>query len=148
MPNIAVALKSEIARVARKELKSEIGPLRKSNSQYRSEIAALKRRIAALESKVKSGAKRTKDKETPAEDDSAGGQKNLRFSASRFAAMRKKLDLSAAQLAALLGVSALSVYKWEQGKARPRAAQLEAISAMRGVGKREAQKRLEQLAQQ
>ena len=40
------------------------------------------------------------------------------------------------------GVSALSVYKWESGKTRPRARQLEAIASLRKMGKREAQARL------
>ena len=38
-------------------------------------------------------------------------------------------------MARLLGVSALSVYKWESGKTRPRAKQIEAIAALRGMGK-------------
>jgi transcriptional regulator with XRE-family HTH domain len=59
--------------------------------------------------------------------------------------LRKRLGLSAADLGLLLGVSALSVYKWEQGKARPRAKYLEAIADLRGIGKREAAVRLESL---
>jgi transcriptional regulator with XRE-family HTH domain len=45
-------------------------------------------------------------------------------------------------VAKLLGVSALSVYKWESGKTRPRAKQIEAIATLRGMGRREAAKRL------
>lgn len=151
MPNIAAVLKSEIARVARKELKSEIEQLRKSSARYRSDIAELKRRIATLESNVKAAAKgqgRSKRAVAAESGDSQEGGPALRFSAERFGAMRKKLGLSAKQLAALIGVSQLSVYKWEQGKARPRSAQLQAIAVVRGFGKREAQKRLEQLAQE
>jgi hypothetical protein len=47
----------------------------------------------------------------------------------------------------LLGVSGQSVYKWEHGESRPRAKQLEAIAALRGIGKREAAARLGQLQQ-
>ncbi len=64
------------------------------------------------------------------------------FSAERFAAMRSKLGLSAAQMATLLGVSSLSVYKWEKG-VEPRAAQRSKILALRTLGKREALKMLE-----
>jgi len=42
--------------------------------------------------------------------------------------------------------SGQSVYKWEDGKARPRAKHLLAIAALRTMGKREAAARLEQLA--
>jgi DNA-binding transcriptional regulator YiaG len=44
----------------------------------------------------------------------------------------------------LLGVSGQSVYKWEQGKAKPRASQLKAIAAVRKMGKREVAERLAQ----
>lgn len=62
----------------------------------------------------------------------------LRFSAKGFTKLRQRLGLSAAAMGTLLGVTAQSVYKWEDGKARPRATQLQAISAVRKMGKREA----------
>ena len=37
----------------------------------------------------------------------------------------------------LLGVSGQSVYKWEQGKAKPRASQMQAIAAVRKLGKKQ-----------
>jgi transcriptional regulator with XRE-family HTH domain len=52
------------------------------------------------------------------------------------------LGLSAAAVATLLGVSGQSIYKWEEGKTRPRASQLPAIAALRKMGKREANARL------
>ena len=58
--------------------------------------------------------------------------------------IRQRLGLSAREMALLLGVSQISVYNWEQGKARPRAAQLAAIAAVRKLGKREAAERLGQ----
>jgi hypothetical protein len=39
VPNIASVLKEEIARVARKEVRSETENLKKASAQYRSEIA-------------------------------------------------------------------------------------------------------------
>ena len=53
MPNIASVLKSEIARVARKEVKGDMQELKKATAQYRSHIAALRRRITELEREVK-----------------------------------------------------------------------------------------------
>src|SRR5574337_2204728 len=57
MPNIAVILKSEIARVARKEVRAETANLKKTASAYRSEMAALKRRVQALEQELQRLAK-------------------------------------------------------------------------------------------
>jgi DNA-binding transcriptional regulator YiaG len=139
MPNIATVLKAEIARVARKELRSETEALKKSNSQYRSQIADLKRRIGALE-KLVNRASRRGGKAVADETESTGKH---RFSAKGLAAQRRRLGLSAAAVAKLLGVSALSVYKWESGKTRPRAKQIEAIATLRTMGRREAAKRLE-----
>ena len=143
MPNIGNVLKSEISRVARKELRSETQQLKKSVAQYRSQIAELKRRMQALEQMVRRqarGARRVAPAADAGDEESDVG--SLRFSAKGLAAHRKRLGLSAASMAKLLGVSALSVYKWESGKTRPRARQLEAIAGLRRLGKREAMARL------
>jgi DNA-binding transcriptional regulator YiaG len=137
--NIAAALKAEISRIARKELRAETEAMRKGSVSHRREIAALKKRVRTLERQAKSGNKKAAPADRLGED--AG--RDLRFSANRLAAQRKKLGLSAANFAALLGVSPLSVYKWESGKTRPRRAQLETIAAARNIGKREAMARLQ-----
>ena len=60
-------------------------------------------------------------------------------------AHRKKVGLSAVEYARLVGVHAMSIYGWEQGKQRPRAEQLAALVGVRHLGKREAEQRLEML---
>ena len=139
MSNIQSVLKSEISRIARKEVRAETGALKKSSTQYRSEIAALKRRLAHLERLLKKQSKTIKTV-TPAatEDADEGRSEGLRFRAKGFAAHRQRLGLSAAQAAALLGVSQLSVYKWETGKARPRAMHMPRIAAFRKLGRKQA----------
>lgn len=149
MPNIASVLKDEITRLARKEVVRQTEGLRSSISSYRSEIAALKRRNDALEKKVrkleratlKPGSPRTS---TPAE---ATSSRKHRFSAQRLAAHRQRLGLSAADYAALVGASSLSIYKWEKGDVRPRDKQLAALASIRGIGKQEAAERLAAIQQ-
>lgn len=133
MPNIANALKAEIARVARKEIRAEVAALKKASSQHRSLIASLRREIEGLQRELKSG--RRSQRAEPQNEDS---DQALRFRASGFASHRKRLGLSAADMAKLLGVTGQSVYKWESGEAKPRRAQLEAIAVVRKMGKREA----------
>ena len=58
---------------------------------------------------------------------------------------RERLGLSADDFGKLLGVSAQSIYNWEHENARPRAEQLANVAALRGIGKREAKARLDQL---
>jgi DNA-binding transcriptional regulator YiaG len=143
MSNIASALKSEISRIARKEVRAETVALKKLSASQRHDVAALKKRVQGLERQVKQGTRRAAP--VHVEVDKAPDHQ-LRFSAARFAAQRQKLGLSAASFAKLLGVSALSVYKWERGQNRPRRAQLEAIAAARKLGKRESWALLEQLS--
>lgn len=142
MPNIASVLKSEIQRVARKELRAETQQLKKTVAQYRGQIAQLKRRLQALEQQVRRQSRAGGGRAAAAESQDEDTGPSLRFSAKGLAMQRKRLGLSAASVAKILGVSALSVYKWESGKTRPRARQLEAIASLRKMGKREAQARL------
>lgn len=139
MPNIAAVLKEEIARIARREVRGETERLKKQGAQHRSQIAALKRRLAAAEKQLgKKSRVPVAAEGSPSQDDRSG----LRFRAKGFAAHRQRLGLSAREMGLLLGVSPLSVYKWEQGKVKPRPAQLAAISQVRRFGKREAVQRL------
>ena len=141
MPNIASVLKDEILRLARKEVRSELEGLKKASGQYRSDIAGLKRQVAALEKQQARIAKKVPGKVAPTVEGEETTK--FRFSAKRFAAMREKLGLSAADLGTLLGVSGQTVYHWESGKTRPRQGQLAAIAVVRGVGKREIKAQLE-----
>lgn len=142
MPNIAAVLKTEIARVARKELRAELGSLQKSVSRYRSQIAQLRKTVEGLERDLKRQAGRAKARQAEAAADEESGA-SLRFSSRGLAAHRQRLGLSAAKFAQLMGVSALSVYKWESGKTRPRASQLARIAEVRSLGKRQAMALLE-----
>jgi DNA-binding transcriptional regulator YiaG len=115
MTNIASVLKDEITRLARKEMRGNTESLKKTVATYRSEIAALKRRVEALEREAKKTAKVvSKVMPEPLE-----GNTSHRFSAKGFATHRQRLGLSAADYGRLLGVSGLSVYKWEGGQVRP-----------------------------
>ena len=64
------------------------------------------------------------------------------FSPGAVSAERKRLELSAADYGELVGVSQLTIYNWEKGKTKPRAAQLDKWLAVKGIGKRKAWARL------
>jgi DNA-binding transcriptional regulator YiaG len=136
MTTFANQLKAEIARIAKKAGKAENEALKKAASQYRSDISGLKKRIADLESKL---GKLAKQSGKPAKASSATDEEKdkLRFRQDGFITLRKKLNLSANEMGQLLGVSGQSIYKWEQGKAKPRASQLPAIAAARKMGKKQ-----------
>ena len=142
MPNIASVLKDEISRISRKEIRRETSALKKSSTTYRSEIAALKRRVQELERQLRR-ASRAGERSTPAAANEDSVSPGTRFSARSMASQRKRLGLSAAECGLLIGASAQSVYNWEEGKARPRAQHLPAIFALRNLGRRQANEILE-----
>lgn len=142
MPNIASLLKEETVRLARKEVRNETTGLKKASAHFRAEIAALKRRVSAIEKQlVKVGKQATKAILETAPEANA----RVRFSAKGLAKHRQRLGLSAADVGILLGVTAQSVYNWEAGKTRPREEQVAAIATLRGLGKREALAQLTEL---
>ncbi len=143
MSNIATVLKEEIARLVRKQLRGETENLKKASSRYRSEIAALKRRIDVLEKQIASLGKTMQKQAAPAADRESTTK--LRFKPQGMLARRTQLGLSAREMALLVGVSGQTIYHWEAGKTRPRPEQMANIAAVRKMGKREARARLEQM---
>jgi DNA-binding transcriptional regulator YiaG len=140
MANIAAALKEEITRVSRKELRKLVDPIRRQLATQRRDIAALKRERDELERQVTSLAKTSRRSIVPVPE--ADTEKRSRFSAAGLRTLRQKLGLSADDLGRLAGVSGQSVYNWEQEKSRPRQAQVDKIAPLRNIGKREAHRLL------
>src|SRR5438477_232083 len=101
MPNIANVLKSEIARIARKEVRTETLQIKKQSTNYRSQIASLKRQVAALESLLRKQSTKSAKTTSRASDEDGPGTSGLRFRAKGFAAHRRRLGLSAAEAGAL-----------------------------------------------
>jgi DNA-binding transcriptional regulator YiaG len=136
MSNFVIQFKSEVSRVARKEVRTHTQALKKATLSYRSEIAELKRQLSSLASIVKGLSKSVSSKKALSSEEQSPSE-SFRFRAQGFAKLRQKLDLTALQMAQIIGVSAQSVYHWETGKSRPRASQLLLIAKVRKMGKRE-----------
>ncbi len=143
MPSIAAVFRQEIIRLARKEVKTQTGVIRKANAQYRRDIAQLKRQVAGLLRQV--AYLEQQERKRASKGVPKATVEGKRFSPRGLKTHRQKLDLSAADYAALVGVTGQTIYNWEQGKSKPRDEQLATLVAVRGLGKREAWKRLEML---
>ena len=161
MANLASALKEEIGRLARKEIRQQTAGTAKTVSRCEREIAALKRQIDGLQRKLsaqstpgapgpaasrKTGGKKAAAAKQVARTAPDSGPKRARFSAKGLKAHRERLGLSADNYGKLVGASGLSIYNWEQEKARPRESSVAALASIRGIGKREAARRLGGLA--
>lgn len=144
MSNLADALKQEIARIARKEIREHTSATKKGVTHHRRDIADLKRQVAALKREVsflRSQEQKRVTRRPPVE--AAEGK---RFSPAWLQKHRQKVGMSAADYALLVGVHPITIYSWEQGKTKPRKEQLAALATVRKLGKRDAQKRLEMVA--
>ena len=141
MANIALALKEEITRLARRELRAETEKLKKASAQYRTDIAALKRRVLQLEKEI-AKLQMLSAREVKSQSD-ATTSGNIRFSAKGIHILRERLELSAATLGSIFGLTAQTIYNWEQGKTRPSKEQLLAIAVLRKMSKKEVYARLE-----
>jgi DNA-binding transcriptional regulator YiaG len=132
VPNFAGVLKSEIRRLARKEAREAVTPLRKLVAALRRRSAQQRKQIAELQRAAKRSTKSMRVAEAP---ESGGSQ--IRFSPTWVKRHRKKLKMSRRVYAKLVGVSAQSIFGWESGRTRPRRGALEAWRRIRGMGVRE-----------
>ncbi len=140
MANIASVLKAEISRIARKEARAEVESLKKANAQHRSAIASLRRELASLQKQLKQAQR----ERTPRVTKEQTTDHQYRFSATRLAAHRAKLGVSAADYGRLIGMSGATVYLWEQGKARPRPEQVQQLGMLKEMSRKVILERLEQ----
>ena len=94
MPNFAVALKQEICRLARREIKAQATPTRQAIVRYRHEITGLKRQLREQQRRMDMiehyGTCNHPDNETE-----NGQLAGLRFSTRSVKAQRRRLGLSA-----------------------------------------------------
>jgi DNA-binding transcriptional regulator YiaG len=147
MPNIAKVLREEITRIARHEAKVAITPIRKPTIRLRKDVANLKARLALLEKANKEiqavVAKIQAAQHEPASETADKGW----ISGKGVRTLRKRLGLPQKEFAKLVGVSSKAVVLWEgkPGMLKFRDATKAAVFAVRGIGKAEARKRLEEM---
>jgi DNA-binding XRE family transcriptional regulator len=140
MSTVLPTLNDHIRRLARREVRAQTRVTKRATALYRRDIAALKRLVKALGTKLAYLEKHGGSGQGQAAPVEAGGSN--RFRADGLRSHRSRLNLSAKDFGRLVGVSGLTVYNWEAGKSKPRKKALGALIAIRGIGKREAEKLL------
>jgi DNA-binding transcriptional regulator YiaG len=145
MPSIERILKSEIQRLARKEVKAATADLRKASASHQRAIAELRRRMGELERDnkrlLREAAKQPKAIRETADEE----VEKARITGKMVRSIRERLRLSQAAFAELVGVHKLSVYLWEhkEGRLSFRGDAKAKIVAVRKMTKKEAWERLE-----
>ncbi len=140
MANLAAALRDEIRRLARKEIRASVLPLRKTVAALRRRVAEQKKIIRSLELATRRSMAVAKAKAAEA----APAEAQIRFSAEWVRKHRKKLRMSRRVYAQLVGVSPQSIFGWESGRSRPRRQALQAWSRIRAMGARELKAMIEE----
>ena len=151
MANIARILKEEIQRLTRKESRTALHTLQQEVAMLRRLVAQHERRIHALETGKGRTVRETPVKglkSTPASQPTTAVTERIRPNSRMIRNLRARLGLTQAELAQLLGVSGQSVYQWERkdGPLTLREKTRRALIEVRGMGLREARKRLEAAA--
>jgi DNA-binding transcriptional regulator YiaG len=143
MANFNIVLKAEIARIARKEAKQVVAPLRKPAAGARNALADLKRRVAALEKDNQRLATLLSKVPEPVPAEKPAKAKGW-ISGKGIVSLRRRLGLSQEAFAQLVGVSPNAVYQWERksGMLRLRTKTRTAVMAARDLGAREAKAKL------
>ena len=141
MGKLETVLKAEIARLSRRET-------RRLTRKHVEELRRLRQRVATLEREARSlktarADEQTKAKiKTTAEAVAAGRASTARLSPGLILALRRRLTITQAELAKLVGVSTVAVGLWESGATRPRPDTKVRIVALRSLGRREARRLL------
>ena len=145
MPNIGAVLKEEIQRLARKEIRAAVTPLKTRVAELTRTNAALKKKVPALEKTVARLEEEAKQRQLRAVQTGAKatGTKVTRLGPRSIASQRKRLKLSQKEFGKLVGVSANTVYLWETGEVSPKEKSRAAIIGLRGMGMREARRLLD-----
>ena len=135
MGKMEQTLKSEITRLAKKQVVATCLPLARDVRRLKRTVSALRKTVAVLarlgaELQVERQAQRAKLAAAPQE------VKVARISPGLIKKLRARLGITQGELATLVGVLASAVGSWEYGKAKPEGHNREALVALRKLGRR------------
>jgi DNA-binding transcriptional regulator YiaG len=147
MPNVEKALKAEIARISRKEIKTAIGHIAKSHTNLKKTVTDLRKRVTSLEKENKrllTDTRRQMAQRTDKAPEEAG---KARLTAKGIRSLRNRLRLTQADFAKLARATTHAVYLWEkkEGPLKLRDKTRESLLSIRGLGAKEASARLEEI---
>ena len=147
MPNIAVVLREEIQRLSRKEIRNQVGPLKKQVLSLKKQVRQQREQIARLEQISKKVLRFTGGAAAAVPVTEADGGKSVRVSEASVRRHRERLRLTQVELGRLLGVTPITIGRWESGQASPRGASRAAFAEVRKLGLKEARMMLESLVE-
>jgi DNA-binding transcriptional regulator YiaG len=144
MAKIEGIIKSEIMRLAKRQVRAVFRPLKREVWDMRTKLSNLSKGMASLNRMAKElHLEEVKPIEATPEEVKAS-----RLTPERIQGLRKKLGISQRELGILIGASLGTVAMWEKGKFKPKADKTAALVALRKLKKREVKKLLAQKAEE
>ncbi len=147
MAKFETIIKSEIVRLAKREVRKITGPLGRDVRSLKSVVSQLRKSVLTLQriaaSQQKELEKGKKPLEAPLEEVQVS-----RFSPRLIRSLRSHLGITQKELAAMTDVTVGAVHQWESGQFKPSMKKKAAIVALRKLGRREVRKLLEDKAAQ
>ena len=143
MGKVETIIKSEIVRLAKREMKQSFVPLNRQVRSLKATISQLRRTVQGLQRQAAQQEKMTGGERLSLEA-SPEEMKKARFSPRLIKSLRKKLGVTQKEMALLAGVTVGAIFQWEKGIFEPRGEKKKALVALRKLGRREAKKLLEE----
>ena len=143
MGKLESTIKSEIQRLAKREIRATFLPLRREVRAMRLKLSNLSKGVLSLNRMTKElhlEEVKPKVEATPEE------VKASRLTPDRIRGLRKKLGISMRELGVLTGSSLSSILSWEKGRFKPRGDKKGALVGLRKMRKRDVRKLLEEKA--
>ena len=141
MGKVESSIKSEILRLARREVRGAFLPLRREVRAMRLRLSGLSKSFVLFDRVAKEKIRQDESKKFQLEA-SPEEVKISRLTPARIRNLREKLGLSQRELAVLAGVTIGAIGLWEKGKFRPAMNKKAILVGLRKLGKRDVKKLL------
>jgi len=143
MGKVEAIFKSEIVRLAKREIRKISVPLGRDVRLVKGTVSRLRKMVLALErfaarQVAEMGREKVLLEAAPEE------VKKSRFSPRLIRALRKRLGVTQKEMATLAGVTVGAIYQWEKGIFEPREQKKGVLVALRKLGRRAVRKLLEE----
>jgi len=139
MGKVENSIKSEISRLAKREVRGTFLPLKREVWKMRLRLSNLSKNFAFLDRLTREQVRQEESKKLRLEA-SVEEVKASRFTPERISNLRRRLGLTQRELAFLTGVTVGAVGLWEKGKFRPNVHKKAVLVALRKLSKREVRK--------
>ena len=141
MGKLEATIKSEIERLAKREVRQVSIPLGRDMRSLKVTLSRLRKSVKELERFATQKRKESEKREIRLEA-SPEELKKSRLSPRLIQSLRKKLKITQKEMAALTGVTEGAVHQWEVGKSEPKTQKKAALVALRKLNRQDVKKLL------